>query len=146
MRLWSLHPSLLDSKGLVALWREALLAQNVLLGKTKGYKNHPQLYRFKNSDSSIDAISTYLWGVHKEAVKREYNFDSTKIIKKLSDIKIPVTKGQLEFELEHITQKVALRTPSHLHIINELTDIPQHPVFKIVKGDLEFWEKATTSK
>jgi len=43
MRIWSLHPKYLDSKGMVALWREALLAKQVLLNKTKGYKNHPQL-------------------------------------------------------------------------------------------------------
>ena len=43
MRLWSIHPRYLDSMGLVALWREALLAQAVLRGETKGYKFHPQL-------------------------------------------------------------------------------------------------------
>ena len=36
MRLWSLHPRYLDAKGLVALWREGLLAQAVLKGQTKG--------------------------------------------------------------------------------------------------------------
>ena len=41
MKLWSIHPKYLDAKGLVALWREALLAQKVLDGKTEGYKNHP---------------------------------------------------------------------------------------------------------
>lgn len=43
MRLWSLHPQYLDAKGLVALWREGLLAQAVLAGQTRGYKRHPQL-------------------------------------------------------------------------------------------------------
>ena len=38
MRLWSIHPKYLGTKGLVALWREALLAQKVLQGNTKGYK------------------------------------------------------------------------------------------------------------
>jgi hypothetical protein len=33
MRLWSLHPEYLDANGLVALWREALLAQAFLQGK-----------------------------------------------------------------------------------------------------------------
>jgi hypothetical protein len=32
MRLWTLHPQYLDPRGLVALWRVALLAQQVLLG------------------------------------------------------------------------------------------------------------------
>ncbi len=57
MRLWSIHPMYLDSKGLVALWREALLAQNVLLEKTKGYKNHPQLIRFRASKNALGAIA-----------------------------------------------------------------------------------------
>jgi hypothetical protein len=40
MRKWSIHPQYLDTKGLEALWREALLAKNVLEVKTKGYRNH----------------------------------------------------------------------------------------------------------
>lgn len=43
MRLWSLHPSLLDRAALIAGWREALLAQKVLRGQTTGYRHHPQL-------------------------------------------------------------------------------------------------------
>jgi len=38
MRLWTIHPKYLDAKGLVALWRETLLAKHVLEGKTPGYK------------------------------------------------------------------------------------------------------------
>jgi len=30
MRLWTIHPKYLDRQGLLALWREALLAQKVL--------------------------------------------------------------------------------------------------------------------
>lgn len=50
MRLWSLHPSLLDRAALVAGWREALLAQKVLRGETTGYRHHPQLERFRGTD------------------------------------------------------------------------------------------------
>ncbi len=50
MRLWSLHPKYLDRQGLLAVWREGLLAQKVLQGKTKGYKNHPQLKRFQQQE------------------------------------------------------------------------------------------------
>lgn len=38
MRLWVSHPKYLDCKGLVALWRESLLARKVLKGKTKGWR------------------------------------------------------------------------------------------------------------
>jgi Pyrimidine dimer DNA glycosylase (EC 3.2.2.17)/DNA-(apurinic or apyrimidinic site) lyase (EC 4.2.99.18) len=61
MRLWSLHPKYLDKLGLLGLWRESLLAQKVLLGKTKGYKNHPQLIRFKKTEDPILYIGTYLY-------------------------------------------------------------------------------------
>lgn len=46
VRLWSLHPRYLDTAGLTAGWREALLAQKVLTGVTRGYRHHPQLERF----------------------------------------------------------------------------------------------------
>ncbi len=76
MRIWSLHPKYIDSKGLVALWRETLLAQNVLLGKTKGYKNHPQLERFKEHENPLAAIGSYLLYVQEEASERGYNFNA----------------------------------------------------------------------
>jgi hypothetical protein len=38
MQLWTLHPKHLDVRGLVALWREALLAQKILCGATRGYR------------------------------------------------------------------------------------------------------------
>jgi len=47
VRIWSLHPKYLDRQGLTACWREALLAQAVLNGATRGYTRHPQLVRFR---------------------------------------------------------------------------------------------------
>lgn len=67
MRLWTLHPKYLDRQGLLALWREGLLAQAVLAGKTKGYRNHPQLIRFKSARDPLAAIGCYLTIVHREA-------------------------------------------------------------------------------
>ena len=78
MRIWSIHPKYLDSKGLVALWREALLAKNVLEGKTKGYRNHPQLLRFKKAINPVESINYYLVGVYEEAVKKGYQFNKEK--------------------------------------------------------------------
>src|SRR5580700_7445458 len=99
MRLWSLHPSLLDQKGLVALWREALLAQKVLQGKTKGYRFHPQLARFQQERTPLTTISAYLWAIHDEASQRGYSFDVSKITKKRRPRSLIVTQGQLDFEL-----------------------------------------------
>jgi hypothetical protein len=95
MRLWSLHPSLLDAQGLVALWREALLAQKVLQGKTKGYRHHAQLHRFRQSDEPMAAIASYLWAVHDEATARRYAFDAAKIGEQRQGLSIAVSKGQL---------------------------------------------------
>jgi hypothetical protein len=97
MRIWSIHPQYLDSKGLVALWREGLLAQNVLLKKTRGYKNHPQLVRFKEQEDPLQALSNYLHFVCDEADQREYNFNRNKIHNAIKRFKkINVTSKQLD--------------------------------------------------
>lgn len=142
MRIWSLHPSLLDSKGLVALWRETLLAQKVLQGATKGYKNHAQLYRFKNLANPIQAISNYLWHVHEEALLRQYNFDASKIACAKTDcISIPVNQRQVAFEFSHLKNKLEKRDPEKLGVIKDIQDVPLHPLFSAIPGEIELWEK-----
>ena len=136
MRLWSLHPSLLDTKGLVALWREGLLAKKVLENKTKGYRNHPQLSRFKCCSDPVNAINYYLSEIYKDAERRKYHFDKTKIDWAFKKDKIKVTAGQVEFELEHLKKKI-IRTPSHT---TNLTVTMIHPIFTIIKGEIEPWE------
>jgi hypothetical protein len=111
MRLWSIHPEYLDAKGLVALWREALLAQNVLLGNTKGYKSHPQLQLFKNANNPIGAIANYLWSIIDEAERRGYNFNRSKIVNKKTNSRISVTSGQVEYEYKHLLGKLNERDP-----------------------------------
>ncbi|HEY5592787.1 MAG TPA: pyrimidine dimer DNA glycosylase/endonuclease V [Paludibacter sp.] len=106
MRIWSLHPKYLDSKGLVALWRETLLAKHVLEGKTKGYKNHPQLNRFKKAKYPLDLINHYLSEVYHEAINRNFNFDKQKINWRFRKFKMPVTTGQLKYEVEHLLSKL----------------------------------------
>lgn len=136
MRLWSLHPSLMDTKGLVALWRESLLAKKVLQNKTKGYRNHPQLIRFKCCADPVNAINYYLSEIYKEAERRNYNFDKAKIDWAFNKQKIKVTSGQIEYELEHLKNKIT-RTPSHTP---DLTKKIIHPMFTVIKGEIELWE------
>src|SRR4051812_19069222 len=112
MRLWSLHPKYLDPQGLVALWREALLARAVLRGETRGYRSHPQLERFRDQSSPLAAINAYLAGVHAEAVSRGYAFDATKIERTRTRARVEVTTGQLRYEWEHLLRKLAARSPS----------------------------------
>jgi Pyrimidine dimer DNA glycosylase len=137
MRLWSLHPSLLDRQGLVALWREALLAQKVLQGQTKGYRSHPQLARFRQN-RPVTAISAYLWAVHDEACGRGYSFDSSKIARKRQPITLTVTQGQLDYETDHLKAKLRLRDP---HRYRRLREITPHPLFTVVAGAIEPWER-----
>src|ERR1043165_9087316 len=111
MRIWSLHPKYLDAKGLVALWRETLLAKHVLEGKTKGYKNHPQLNRVKTCQSPLDAVNFYLSVVQIEAAERKYSFDKEKINPEFQPCKLTVTTGQLQYEKEHLLKKLKEREP-----------------------------------
>ena len=141
MRLWSLHPSLLDQKGLVALWRESLLAQHVLLGKTKGYRFHPQLQRFQQHSLPMLAIAAYLSEVQAEATQRGYTFDATKINQQPQKLTIAVTRGQIAFELEHLKKKLRERNPALLETIKRSKNIKVHPLFRVVAGDIESWER-----
>ena len=141
MRLWSLHPGYLDRKGLVALWREGLLARAILSDRTKGYKRHPQLERFKNCSTPIAAIDTYLWYVYEESMTRGYHFDNNKLGAKASCPKIPVTQGQLQCELEHLKVKLKSRDAAKYQEIRTVVNPEPHPLFKVVTGDIEPWEK-----
>ena len=143
MRLWSIHPQYLDRQGLLACWREGLLAQKVLQGKTKGYQNHPQLLRFKKLKDPLAGIGAFLFEIVLEATRREYKFDSTKIIKnpKLKRPIMPVTDGQIEFESIHLLKKLKQRSPAMHKVIIKNKDFKSHPIFKIVPGEVEVWEK-----
>ena len=143
MRLWSIHPRYLDVKGLLALWREALLAQKVLLGNTRGYRNHPQLQRFRNCADPPAAIAAYLHGVCDEAERRGYRFDRSKIGNSVFSGKIPVTRGQLLYEQQWLLEKLKKRD---LLFYNKLTSekkIETHPLFAETEGEIEKWEKVS---
>lgn len=140
MRIWSLHPKYLDSMGLVALWRETLLAKNVLMGNTKGYKNHPQLIRFKKSINSIDSINHYLSWVYHEAVKRNYNFDKMKIDWDFKSVTLKVNKGQIKYEINHLLQKLKSRDRLRFNKFKNLKRYEIHPIFRVVDGEVEEWE------
>ncbi|MEM3573387.1 MAG: pyrimidine dimer DNA glycosylase/endonuclease V [Nitrososphaeria archaeon] len=141
MRLWSIHPKYLDQKGLVACWREGLLAKKVLLGKVKGYKNHPQLIRFKMQKDPISAINTYLLHVLLESIKRGYNFNRYNVNPPFLEYMIPVTRGQLIYEFNHLMKKLFKRDRKRYNKLVEVVFPDPHPLFTIVAGDIEFWEK-----
>lgn len=142
MRLWSLHPRYLDGKGLVALWREALLAQAVLSARTRGYKKHPQLQRFAAASDPLAVIGAYLQGIWEEGAARGYGFDRRRICKS-EDLpeRIPVTRGQLLFERDHLAVKLARRDPARLQTLEEKVVPDPHTLFLVVDGVVEPWEK-----
>jgi Pyrimidine dimer DNA glycosylase len=142
MRLWSLHPKYLDSKGLVALWREGLLALAVLEGKTKGYVHHPQLERFRGQKEPVEVMKAYLRHIYEESNRRGYHFNPKKIEGAKRVVSLKVTEGQLRYELEHLKQKLKVR---NRELYKNLTDrtLPEvHPIFRKVDGEVEGWEKS----
>ncbi len=157
MRLWSIHPSLLDTKGFSALWRESILAQNAILNKM-GYSNHPQLIRFKNSSDTNNCTRLYLLSIFSESIDRGYDFDYNKIVIGDKDIlerdilpSIPVTIGQVLYEKKLLLEKLKYRKrPMKEKKIMELEDkmnncVQLNPVFTLVSGRIESWEKIIKS-
>ena len=140
MRIWSVHPKYLDKKGLVALWRESLLAKHVLEDKTKGYKNHPQLNRFNQHQQPLHAINYYLSIVQEEAAKRGYRFNQEKIDRNFGPVTIKVTKGQIEYEVEHLKNKLQRRDQFRWNELLLVETFEAHPLFIVVEGEVEDWE------
>lgn len=141
MRIWTIHPKYLDAKGLIALWRETLLAQKVLQGLTRGYINHPQLIRFREQSDPVGAVAHYLRAVHEESLRRGYRFDQNKIATSSWSGTISETRGQLLFEWRHFLRKAEARCPEHYERIKEITLPSPHPLFEIVEGEVRDWER-----
>ena len=144
MRLWTLHPQYLDPRGLVALWREGLLARAVLRGETEGYKHHPQLQRFRAHAAPRSALSSYLASVRSEAERRGYSFDASKVGPVRSVVPITCTSGQIEHEWEHLLRKLRTRSPASYRALRRMKSPVAHPLFRISPGPVEEWERLRT--
>ena len=140
MRLWTLHPRYLDAKGLVATWREALLAQKVLQGRTRGYRHHPQLARFRSARRPLPAIAAYLTGLAAEARLRGYHFDESKITRPVLRGTLLETRGQLQYEWQHLRAKLRKRAPDVYRRDQDIALPKAHPLFRIVPGGVQNWE------
>jgi hypothetical protein len=141
MRIWSLHAKYLDRLGLLACWRETLLAQKVLQGNTKGYQNHPQLIRFRDCPDPLASIATYLASMADEAEARGFTFNRSKITTGRVNYKIMVSSGQILYEWAHLKAKLSRRDPARLARISGIEMPESHPLFEVVTGDIEPWEK-----
>lgn len=141
MRLWTLHPKYLDAQGLVALWREALLARAVLRGETAGYRHHPQLLRFQLHSAPRSAINAYLGSVYLEAKSRGYSFNRRKVGPVRANARIESTTGQLHYEWRHLLRKLSARSPSLHRRWRGVVAPEPHPLFSIKRGAVEPWER-----
>ena len=141
MRLWTLHPLHLDPQGLVAVWREALLAQAVLLGRTRGYRHHPQLTRFRAAPDPLAALGAYLEAVRVEAEARGYSFDARRIAVPRESPPIWETRGQLDYEWERFGRKCRLRSPAWYRGRCRGVEPTPHPLFRIRPGGVRSWER-----
>jgi Pyrimidine dimer DNA glycosylase len=141
MRIWTLHPRYLDPQGLVALWREGLLARAVLRGKTAGYRHHPQLHRFRDGPSPISAINSYLAAVLSESRRRGYSFDASKVGPIRARVRLISTEGQLQYEWQHLLRKLKQRSPAEHRRLRGIAQPEAHPLFQISPGPTEAWER-----
>ena len=142
MRLWTLHPKYLDSQGLVALWREALLARAVLRGRTVGYRHHPQLERFREHERPRSAINAFLAEVHGESKRRGYSFDRAKVGPVRAPCRLVATSGQIEHEWQHLLRKLRARSRADYLRCRTLSEPEANPLFTIVNGPIAPWERA----
>ena len=141
MRLWSLHPEFLDAAGLVAVWREGLLARAVLRGQTTGYRSHPQLTRFREAARPVASIDTYLAAVCDEADRRGYRFDRTKLGRARTRGRLPVSDGQMAHEWRHLLAKLGRRQPDFRRRLADIATPRAHPLFKVVRGPVAAGER-----
>ena len=143
MRIWSLHPSYLDWMGLGAQWREGLLAQKVAEGKTKGWRNHPQLDRFNYHSKPMEAVGFYLKELHVESLKRGYKYNYSKILfpDAVVDL-IDLTFGQLQYEFILLQGRLKVRSPEKYEENNGIKELQAHTLFNVVPGLPEKWEKS----
>jgi hypothetical protein len=140
VRLWTLHPKYLDAQGLVALWREGLLARAVLAGQTRGYRHHPQLERFRAHAKPLAAINTYLAAVAGEARSRGYAFDESKLgpTRRLT---LSASRGQVQYEWRHLMRKLRRRSPAVYRRLQGERAPRAHPLFRVRAGGVAPWER-----
>lgn len=141
MRLWTIHPKYLDPQGLVALWREALLARAVLRGETVGYRHHPQLERFRAHSAPRTAINAYLVAVLEEARTRGYSFNAKKVGPVRGQIELPATAGQIAHEWRHLLGKLQARNPKLFVHVRAVAEPQPHPLFHVTPGAVATWER-----
>jgi hypothetical protein len=103
--------------------------------------------RFRDHPHPQRAIAYYLMGVWKEGHRRGYHFNKAKIGAggSLTIQKIPITKGQLRYELQWLCTKVKRRDPPAYQRLLAVASGECHPIFEAIEGAIEEWERTTAS-
>ena len=142
MRLWSIHPKYLDSKGLGGLWREGLGAVRCLYEPGIGYSNHAQLNRFKAEPDYLAQIGSYMHEVADEADRRGYNYDRTLLpVDFYKPEPMTVTVGQIAYEFRFLLGKLKTRDKELFEKFQHTTTIELHPRFTPIPGPIADWER-----
>lgn len=141
MRIWTIHPKYLDGIGLVSAWREGIGARNIIAENKIGYSRHPQLDRFRSK--SVDFLNAYLYFLNEEAEKRGYKFDKSKIASfSLKGDRIPVNKGQVEYEFKLLQHKLSVRNKEVYAVNKKVRNIQVIPIYRILPSSkIEDWER-----
>ena len=86
-------------------------------------------------------IDRYLSEVWTEAGKRGYAFDRGKIGRRISKERMTVTRGQLQYEFDHLKKKLRKRDRKKFAAVKDLPLPKPHPLFRVVRGEIAEWEK-----
>jgi hypothetical protein len=111
-------------------------------GDTRGWRNHPQLDRFKDHSETMDAIGFYPLKIREEASFRGHSYDGSKIRRPINRVALTsITTGQLLYEFSLLLERTRLRMPAWHEKLREVYDLPKaYPLFEVVEGDVGRWE------
>jgi len=90
----------------------------------------------------MKAIADYLAGVWAESERRGFNFDHRKIGSRRGAGRLTVTRGQLDYESELLCRKLKKRLREKCPELSSLGQVRPHPLFIVVDGEVEEWERA----
>jgi hypothetical protein len=82
----------------------------------------------------------------ENSVKRGFNFNKNKINPDFVPTRLPVTDKQIKFELKHLLSKLETRDPEQFQKLSRKRKITVHPLFRIIDGEIEPWEKLNIQK
>lgn len=105
-----------------------------------GYRQHPQLERFRRHPAPTAAIAAYLQVIYEEGQRRNYHFNASKILAPPSPEKIALTRGQLLYEWQHLLGKLLQRDRDRYEALQTIAVPDPHPLFELQEGGIEPWE------